>query len=559
MKNLLLIIFFFTGGLLISSQTCSVNAGANRTICGTNTTLTATSGGTISTSTLPTWTIVDKPAGAADPTFGNANAYSTTVNGMNTPGNYTFRITQPCTTNPDAFSDITITSPGTNAGFTAGPDITTIPATTGVATLNATVPAGYTPSWTFFHIYSFEFNGTVATTNATMTNTNTATPTLTLSNKVNHTTDPAYRAVLRITSNVNPSCWYEDTVHIRFIPNPLVKYDITQFQCVSQGTTGDGFYIDPIGSSPRLATSTPNSAGNPSFGTVVTMNVISQPAGGNMQYSRMANGRLQFTGITKVGAYVFDLTVSNSTGSSTTRITYNFNGFTPSPVSFVDSAYPNQMQLYSSGGSGGAVYCSSLIGSNTQITYFFKVDPADPPSTITTVAPAGAIPGGTAAPTWVENGAGTMNRNVVVTPPPGGWRAGTYRFNMTTGTVGGCARSQSYNIHISDSVRPAVNVDNITVCYPGSGVVAATIPLPAVYQETASNPSYFQSFSGRYEFTLISSPAGSATPTYQADNLRRLTNTSTTISNLNKEGEYVFRIRANNGPGVGQFLEAEYA
>lgn len=557
-KNLLLLVMFFTGNLLIFSQSCSINAGNPRAICGTSTTLAAVPSGPVSTTTLPTWTIISKPAGAPDPTFSDANAYNPTVNGMTFPGDYVFRITQPCTSGPAAFSQITITSPGAITGFTAGPDITNIPATTGVAALSATVPNGYTPSWTFYHIYSFQFNGTVATTNASMSDANTATPTLTLGNKATHQVDPAYRAVLRITSTVNPSCWYEDTIDIRFIPNPLVLYDVTQNQCVPSGTTGDNFYIDPLANSPRFSTATANSAGNPTFGTTVSMTAVSQPSGGNIQYSRMVNGRLHFSGITAVGPYVFDLTVSNITGSTTLRITYNFNGNSPNQISFLDPAHPNQMQVYSSSGSGGAVYCSSLINSATPITYYFKIDPADPANTLVTVSSTGQIPGGTAAPGITQNGTGMMNRNVVVTPPAGGWKAGTYKFNMIVGPTG-CSRSQDYFIHISDSGRPSVNVNNIAVCYSGSGQVSATIPLPAIYQEVATNLSYFQGFSGRYEFTLVSSPAGAATPAYQAASFRTLKSTSTVISNLNKEGEYVFKIRAFNGNGAGQFLEAEYA
>jgi len=555
MKNLLLMILFFTGSLFYSQ--CSVNAGGNTTICSTSTTLVGTQG--TGASGNPTWTLVSKPAGAPDPVITDPNNLTTNVTGMTFPGNYVFQISQPCTTGPPATSQVTIAAPGAITGFTAGPDITNIPATTGIANLSATVPNGYTPSWTFYHIYSFEFNSTVVTTNATMSGENTSTPTLTLTNTGNHQVDPAYRAVLRITSNVNPSCWYEDDTIVRFIPNHNMLFSATPYnQCIAQGPiTANTFFIDPTSASPKFSTSTANSAGNPLFGTTVTLAAVSQPAGGNIQYSRMANGRLYLSGITSVGTYVFDLTISNLTGSSTRRITYNFNGNTPNQVSFLDPTYSNQMQVYSAGGSGGAVYCSGWIGLNTPITYYFKIDPADPASTPTSASSIGIIPGGTAAPTILENGAGMMDRNVVVTPPAGGWRAGTYKFNMTVGPTG-CSRSQDYFIHISDSARPSVNVNNIALCYSGSGQVSATIPLPAIYQEAATNLSYFQGFNGRYEFTLVSSPAGAATPLYEAASFRTLKSTSTVISNLNKEGEYIFKIRAFNGNGAGQFLEAEY-
>lgn len=297
-KNLLFLVMLFTGSL-IYAQSCSINAGTPRTICGTSTILTAVPSGPASKTTLPTWTIISKPAGAPDPTFSNANAHNPTVSGMTVPGPYVFRITQPCTTNPAAFSYITITSPGATTGFTAGADITTIPATTGIAALSATVPSGYAPSWTFYHIYSFEFNGTVATSNATISGANTATPTLTLTNKANHNVDPAYRAVLRITSNVNPSCWYEDDAIVRFIPNHNMLFLATPYnQCISQGPiTATSFFIDPLATSPKFSTCTGNSAGNQTFGTTVLLAAVSQPAGGNIQYSRLENERLYMTGI----------------------------------------------------------------------------------------------------------------------------------------------------------------------------------------------------------------------------------------------------------------------
>ena len=554
MKNLIVILLFFTGNLMIFSQSCSVNAGGNATICGTSTTLQATTTGT--TSGTPTWSIVSKPSGAPDPVFSNPNAYNPNVTGITFPGNYVFMITQQCSTGT-VTSQVTVTAPGATTGFTAGPDITTIPATTGVANLSATIPAGYTPSWTYYNIYNYEFSGNITTTNATISNATTATPTLTLTNKANHTIDPAYRVVLRITSVNNPSCWYEDDAIVRFIPNPNMLWNANANVCVAPGTTGSAFYYDPTGASPRLATTTPNSAGNPAFGTTVSMAVVSQPAGGNIQYSRMENGRLHFSGITATGPYVFDLTISNTTGSSTTRLTYNFNGFQPSALTFIDPAHPAQTEVYSSGNTGGAVYCN-MVGSSAPITFYYKINAADPPNIPDIISNGTLVPAG-GSPTFVQSGAGTANRSITLTPPSGGWRAGTYKIAITLSPVGGCTRQHIFYAHISDNARPAVNIDNITICYPGSGVVAATVPLPTIYQATAANPTYFQEFSGRYDFTLISGPAGAAVPTYQGNAFRSFTSTSTVISNLDKPGEYVFRINAAAGSGAQKMIDSEYA
>lgn len=86
------------------------------------------------------------------------------------------------------------------------------------------------------------------------------------------------------------------------------------------------------------------------------------------------------------------------------------------------------------------------------------------------------------------------------------------------------------------------------------------MPLPAIYKGVV-NPSYFQDFNGRYDLTLISKPTGAADPTYEETNLRTFTNTSTVISNMNMQGEYVFKIKAvpNSGGVDAAFIEKEYA
>jgi len=552
-KPFFLFLLLFLGNMIIYGQ-CSVNAGGNVTICGTSYTLQGSSG---TTSGTPTWTLVSKPSGAPDPVITGVNTLTPTVTGMTSPGNYVFKVEKDCGPSGSANSQVTITAPGAITGFTAGPDITNIPASTGIANLSATIPAGYTPSWTYYNISSYEFNGAIVTTNASMTNTTTATPTLTLAKKSDHDIDPSYRVILRITSTINPSCWYEEDAIVRFIPNPNMVFPASRTVCVSAPIGSNSFYYDPDSESPKFSTFTTNSSGNPSSGTTVTMTVVSQPSGGNIQYSRMDNGRLYFTGITATGPYVFDLKIENSTGSDTTRLTYNFDGYQPGVLSFLDPAYPNQIELYTPGSSAGSVYCNR-VNSTAPITFYYKLNSADSPLFSSNVTASGVIPGGV-APLIVQGGAGTLNRSATLTPPSGGWKAGTYRFTVTVTGGSGCTRTHIYYVHISDNVRPAVNVNNITVCYSGSGVVSATIPLPAVYQETTANLSYFQDFSGRYDFTLISSPAGASVPTYQAASLRSLKSTSTVISNLDKPGEYVFRIKAAGASGPQKIIDAEYA
>ncbi|MCQ9638100.1 hypothetical protein MP478_01765 [Chryseobacterium sp. WG14] len=546
-------IFLIMGNMMILAQSCNINAGANTVICGTSANLSGSPGG--STLGNPLWTLVSKPSGAPDPVIVTPSGYNTNVTGMTSPGNYVFQIAQNCTTGTAA-SQVTITAPGAVSTFTAGPDITNVSASTGTATLNAVIPAGYTASWTYYNIYNNEYYGQNTTTNATMSNATTASPTLTLIKKANHDIDPAYRAVLRITSVNNPNCWYEDDAIVRFIPNPQISLPATHNRCYSSTETNR--YISLSGTSPMFASNTTNSSGNPAFGTTVTLNVISQPAGGNISFYQIRNNSVYFNGVSVTGSYVFTMTITNANGTYTTpQITYNYNGTDPKLVSFIDSSYPEQMMVYSSGGSGGAVYCN-MAGKTTPITFYFKIDPSNQASITTSVSNSGITPPG-GNPTLVLNGAGTMNRNVIVTPPSGGWRAGTYVVGLSTGD-GLCKTSQSYYIHISDGNRPNVSVPNTTICYSGSGVVTATVPLPAVYQG-AVNSSYLQGFSGRYDFTLVSKPAGAANPVYEAGNLRTFTNTSTTISNLDKQGEYVFKIKAVPSAGGvdSRFLDKEYA
>ncbi|MGE8431487.1 hypothetical protein [Chryseobacterium joostei] len=550
-KNLFLFILLTWGNIMIFAQDCSINAGGNATICGTSYTLQGSVAG--SRTSTPTWKLVSKPAGAPNPVINGANTYAPNVTGMTSPGNYVFEISQSCTTGA-VTSQVTITAPGEVSTFTAGPDITNVSALTGTATLAGVIPAGYTASWTYYSIINYENYGIITTQNATMSNNTTATPSLILTKKANHDTDPAYRAVLRITSINNPNCWYEDDAIVRFIPNPQISIPAMNDFCYQAASNDRYLYLD--GTSPIFSTTSPGSSGNPAFGTTVSLNVISQPAGGNISFSSLLEGAIYFNGVNAIGTYKFTVTVTNANGTYTTpQISYTYSGISPKNVDFLDSSYPEQMAVYSSGGSAGAVYCN-YVGKTTPINIYFKIDPADPASVITNISNIRITPPG-GAPILTLNGAGTMNRNIVATPPAGGWQVGTYAISINTQN-GTCNTTQAYYIHISDGNRSNVSVPNTTTCYPGSGVVTATIPLPEVYKGMV-NSSYFQDFNGRYDFTLVSKPAGAANPTYEASNFRTLTNTSTVISNLDTQGEYVFKIKAVPGPGTDpRFLDKEY-
>ncbi|MFC4164531.1 hypothetical protein ACFOWU_12760 [Epilithonimonas zeae] len=537
---------------MTSAQNCSVNAGGTATICGTSYTLQGTRTG--SPVGNPTWSVVSKPSGAPDPVISNVNALTPTVTGMTYPGNYVFQISQVCNLGTST-SQVTILAPGDASTFTAGPDITNVNATVGTVNLNGVVPAGYTAQWSAYNIYTYErTSGTKVNNNATFGSPTSGATTFSLTKKADHNEDPAYIVTLRITSNTNPNCFYEDTAVVRFIPNPQLIIP-SRSECLS--ATGATF-INLSSTSPIFNTTTAGAAGNPTYGTSIAMTVNSQPSGGNITYWRIFDGALYFTGATTPGVYKFYLTITNASGTYVTpEITYTITGITPKPVSFLVASEPDQMTSYFNANSGGEVQCG-MAGSTTPITFGYRLDSSDPVTNISTVLVSGVIPPG-GAPGFTTSGAGTANRSVTVTPPSGGWRVGTYRFTVYTSNGSCIGATQYYYIHISDGARPNVSVNNTVVCYPGSGVVTATVQLPTVYKGVV-NSSYFQDFGGKYDFTTVSVPNGAASPTFEASNLRSFTSTSTVIGNLTKAGVYTFKIKlVPSVGGIGAFLDKEYA
>lgn len=553
--SIFFVILFFLSNNAIG-QTCTISAGGNAIVCASNTTLTATRGGT-ATGT-PAWSFISGPV---TPVISSPNTLITDVTGMTATGNYIFQVSQVCANSTIATSQVTITARPKPVTFTAGPDITNICATVGTTPLGGFIPAGFTGAWRAVNIFSLQRFGNTVSTNSQFSNTSVATPDFSLTNKANHTIDPSYYVILRITSSDN-ICSYEDTAIVRFRPNPNIIAPTTVSKCrIAENTE---HFLDLLSTSPSFNTSYPGSSGTVAAGTNVTINVTSQPAGANMTFLRFDDTRrAYFSGMDFDGTYTFTITVTN-TGScagtyTTPLITYTYTLPQPRQVNFKPSSHPEQYTVYSGGGSGGEVHCSSKIGTTTPENFYFQINPLDNASIITTsVTPSGVMPPG-GAPTTAVSGAGLVDRVATVTPPAGGWRAGTYRFTVSIGN-GSCSITQLYFIHVSDGNRPNVTVPDQTVCYTGTGAISATINLPAVYQ-LAVNSSYLQEFSGIYNLSVLSRPAGAAIPAYTTANLRSLTATQTTISNLDKAGDYVFRITADalSGSSVGPFLAQEYA
>lgn len=534
------------------AQSCTVNAGGNATVCGSSATLTGAATGTVSAAS-PTWIFVSGPT---TPVIVSPNSLITNVTGMTSDGNYVFSLSQPCVTGT-ATSSVTITAHARPASFTAGPDVTNICATTGTTPLAGVIPAGFTGTWRFLNIYYFNRFGLTVTTNGQLSSTSVATPTFSLVNKAGHTIDPSYYTILKITS-ADGVCSYEDTAIVRFIPNPIINPPVTYDQCISATNPQNYFFLD---AEPYFATAVTGAAGTPAAGTTVTLTTVSQPAGGTLSFGSLDNDIVFLNGASIVGTYVFKLTVTNACGTYTTpNITYINNGPAPKLVNFQPTGHtaPEQLTVYSFTGSGGEVHCG-IANTSTPETFYFSLDPTQSANNLTTVTPSTIYPPG-GAPTVVSvSGAGTYNRSATVNPPAGGWRIGTYLFIVAvSNSNGSCELDQYYYIHISDNSRPALSVADVSVCKTGNGAVTATIALPAIYKGVV-NSSYFQDLPAYYNFSVVSKPAGSGTPTYTTTNLRTITTATTPISNLTRAGDYVFTMTFNNGGGVGPFLEQEYS
>lgn len=533
------------------AESCDINAGGNATICGTSHRLVATS--IDSTSGNLQWSLISKPEGASDPVLATPTSLATEVTGMNKPGKYVFRIKKQCGSTT-VESTVTITSPGSVASFTAGPDITTVSAITGVVQLQGVIPEGYKGEWRFYQLYAYENWSQEVTTNATISDKFSANPTFSLINKANHEVDPAYRLILRITSLQNLNCFYEDEVIVSFIPNPAIEFNSVNF---CKYPSHPIFYISSLANTPKFAKSTPNSSGH---GTQLSLQIMNQPAGANLTIDALRQGELYFEPLTHFGVYKFKVIVTNAIGTHTTQeIVFNYQGDNPESVSFLDPDHPEQMMNYGPGNTGGEVLCN-YVGTSHPVTIYFSVTDVNYQSSAyqsTNEFP----PGGDGLLLSTVTGTNQLKRSVTVTPPSGGWKAGTYVVYIRTAsaTSVNCYIAQDYYIHISDGGRQDIVVEDSTVCYPGSGIVEATIDLPQVFVEVP-NPSYLRGFSGLYHITLISKPTGAADPTYDADNLRRLTNVTTKIGNLNKEGEYRFKIVARpTFNGTADFVGKDFA
>ncbi|EPH13453.1 hypothetical protein HMPREF9713_00633 [Myroides odoratimimus CCUG 12700] len=553
--NKYLYILVFTVITTAFSYAQSVNAGGSATTCGTTHTLSGSTedGGTKGL----TWSVVGKPTGATDPVISNPSILNPSVTGMNKPGVYTFRLTK---VNPTStvYSEVKITSTGDVASFSAGSDITNIPASIGTVNLNGVIPEGFKGEWRAENNFEKIRFARINSNNATLSATNIANPTFSLTKKANHDTDPAYTLYFRITSMYNSNCWYEKSITVRFIPNPEIN--LKGYNACATTLQNNNVYVQYQDNSPKIGSFYNGTTGYPGLGTTITLNIIEQPAGGNLSLSAFETGSVHFV-TNAVGLYRYTITISNSIKSYTTpELTIDIIGLEPGAINFKDSAYPEQYMLYAGGGSGGEVLCN-MVGSLTPININYSLNTNDDPTTINTNVSVRSqdVPGGL-VPTIESFGNGLTKRYFQVTPPVGGWKIGTYPVSISINRNGTCSKSVTYYIHVSDGKRPNLKVDDVVVCYPGSGVVDALVSLPSPFQEVI-DPTYMKGYTGKYEISLVSKPEGSATPSYDPYNTTRsLKSTQTVIHNLNMPGEYVFKVKTEGYiESVDWLLAEDYA
>lgn len=546
-RNIILLLILLSS-FQIFAQNCTVNAGGNVTICGTTTTLTGTVTGILGTGS-PTWSFVSGPIA---PTIVTPNSLITNVTGMTLDGAYVFQLSKLCGSGTSV-DIVTIVAHPEPPSFTAGLDVTTICATVGTTSLSGVIPAGYTGSWSSVNIYYENRFATSVSTNSTFSSTTIANPTFSLINKNDHEIDPAYYAILTITSS-DGACTYADTAIVSFCPNPALIPN-SPYEFCGSGT----IYLYMDSNSPNMASDPDYGGAGQTPGVTYTVNTVSKPGGaGTLTFDEIDGDLVYLSGFTVVGTYVFSITINSPCcGSATTSdITVVISPPSPSNVDYSASGlHTEQMSLYSYGGSGGEVHCG-LADIGTPEMFYFDINPIDLPSTVTTVTSGGILPPGASMPIITEFGAGTMNRSVSIDPGISGWKVGTYMFYVIVGT-NPCEIVNSYYIHIADQNRSDVSIPDQSICYPGSGTVSVTVNQPAVFQE-AVNSSYFQDFGGYWNYTVISKPVGSGTPVFDSYSDRELTDATTVIGNLTMPGDYIFTITPYNGGGAGAFIESEY-
>lgn len=178
-----------------SAQTCSVNAGVDRSICSKGV-MTLQGNGTAPFAVNPRWRMISGPN---TPTITSPGSAVTTVTGF-IPGTYVFQYYGKCSDKVDVSDNVTITVDAAPV-FTAGNDTFVC----GLATkLNATLPAGASGTW-FSSVLSNVSAGTFANTTVKNTDLSVSAPDGSCSKKL--------QVIWRVSKG---ACTLRDTAVITF-------------------------------------------------------------------------------------------------------------------------------------------------------------------------------------------------------------------------------------------------------------------------------------------------------------------------------------------------------
>ncbi|WP_353718761.1 T9SS type A sorting domain-containing protein [Dyadobacter sp. 676] len=418
------------------AQNCTVNAGADKSICTTTVSLSdANRNGVFSED--PTWTVVSAPAGGTA-AFSNANSLTPTVN-MNGNGTFVFRITQACG-NGVVSDDVAVTT--YFAPFF--PSIQPVSACGSSSTLNVTgpLPSGFTGQWSG-----------PSEVIITPTGPNTANVTL---------ADPtAYRCgrqtSLTWTVTSPNGCTRTAFANVSWLPSAA---DIELQTTLSVPDCQSVAFIPYVDGSCFYGS-----------GTTETISNVVYPAGYSGPGLRAGfNGGKLIAGFTTAGTYTFRFTIDvGSCGSKSFDMTVTKTGGT-APVGGVTVS------------GGEPIIC--LNSDPATITSAFTL--SDPTLLMNSNWSNWImLPSGSGTPTISISGAGTSTRPITINRPAGGWKAGQYLVRLGYANAddvnGTCKGEVDFRFFMMPATWTNFDVPDVTICtQPGSPIASYAYPINTV-------------------------------------------------------------------------------
>ncbi|WP_118975967.1 T9SS type A sorting domain-containing protein [Taibaiella koreensis] len=451
-----LCLFFNTS---VQAQNCTVNAGVAQSICTSSTSLTGNANGNYSAS--PEWTFVSGPV---TPTIVSPASLNSQVTGMTASGVYTFKLSLACQSGDTVSQNVNVTA-NAMPTFTAGTPFAFC-GTSGVQTMNATLPAGWTGTWS---VGDATNPGSDQTFRFTFSDIHSPTSTVTYSNPgcpLN-----SYTFKWEVTSP-NGLCQYTQSVHGIWNPDPATLQWNTPPVTVCMGAPilffkngGCGFW----------------GGYNPDY--VFTTTVTSAPAGftGTVTLSTTVGGDIGVNGLTMAGHYTFNASLASPCGNTTVG-PFDITVLPPPPTVT---------------GSTSVAYCIKAIPS----TVSFPFTLADSTTVLTLVS--SAVPTGADPINVTQSGTG-YNRTFSVTPNTG-WAPSDYYLNFKAvsaqDTGGYCPKMFTALIVVYDSLPISMSVADMNVCIPtGNTTVDAMVTLPGYA------PYLTADYGPRYRLTKLSGP-----------------------------------------------------